>query len=227
MDRLEPCPSCQRHVRVSETSCPFCGMNVQALSALPERAMPAARLGRAALFAFGVTAAAATASTVGCVDEPDPDVDEDGDGADGNPIATKDAGESVKDAGGTDPAPSKDAGGGSALRDAGTVVALYGLAVPGGLQGGGGQPGGAFIPDASVRDKDAGASDASTSDAGRKKDAGPGGDLGGAVALYGLAPAPPGNDLTKDGGIIRRDAGGIVPLYGLAVPAADEQSTEG
>lgn len=219
MDRLEPCPSCQRHVRVSESSCPFCGTDVRALSALPERAMPAARLGRAALFAFGVTAAAATAGVVGCADEPDPDVDEDGDNANGHPLASKDAGEGAKDAGGssTDPAPSKDAGG-VVQRDAGTVVALYGLAVPGGLQGGGGQPGGAFIPDAGERD-------AGASDAGRKKDAGPGGDLGGAVALYGLAPAPPGSDL-KDGGIIRRDAGGIVPLYGLAVPATDEQSTE-
>jgi hypothetical protein len=211
MDRLEPCPTCQRHVRVSETSCPFCGANVEALGALPARALPSTRLGRAALFAFGVTAAATAAGTAGCVEEPDPGLDEDDDGAEGEgsndagTASTSDAGASAGGGGGV-----RDAGGSISL-DAGTVVALYGLAVP----GGGGQPGGAFVPDA------ARPFDPPVRDAGRSKDSGPGGDLGGAVALYGLAPAPDaGRDVARDAGIIRRDAGGIVALYG-AVPAAD------
>ena len=52
--RLVACSSCARHVRVSETACPFCG------SVLPDSLRegappqpPGARLTRAALFAFG------------------------------------------------------------------------------------------------------------------------------------------------------------------------------
>jgi hypothetical protein len=60
---LHPCPSCGRHVRRSESSCPFCSVAL-AFDGVPERGVPAARLGRAATFAFG---AAATASAlVGC-----------------------------------------------------------------------------------------------------------------------------------------------------------------
>jgi hypothetical protein len=212
MDRLEPCPTCQRHVRVNETSCPFCGANVEALGALPARTLPSTRLGRAALFAFGVTAAATAAGTTGCVEEPDPGLDEDDDGA-GEGSNDASAASSVSDAsaGGGAGGSVRDAGGSISL-DAGTVVALYGLAVP----GGGGQPGGGFIPDA------ARPFDPPVRDAGRSKDSGPGGDLGGAVALYGLAPAPDaGRDIARDAGIIRRDAGGIVALYG-AVPAPEE-----
>lgn len=51
-----PCPSCRRHVRDSDASCPFCA------AALPTAAstaptVPARRLGRAALFAFAAMAA--------------------------------------------------------------------------------------------------------------------------------------------------------------------------
>lgn len=205
MDRLEPCPACQRHVRVSETSCPFCDANVEALGALPARAMPSMRLGRAALFAFGVTAASTAA---GCVEEPDQGLDDDEEGAEGEQSAADSGGRaSGNDAGAGS---ARDAGGAISL-DSGTVVALYGLAVP----GGGGQPGGAFLPDARPIDPE-------PRDAGRSKDSGPGADLGGAVALYGLAPAPDaGRDVAKDAGIVRRDAGGIVALYG-AVPAPEE-----
>jgi hypothetical protein len=215
MDRLEPCPHCKRHVRISESSCPFCGRDVSQLSALPERALPSTRLGRAALFAFGAGAAALAGNTVACTDEPDPDIDQNMDeSASGNPSAGNDAGATAGGGGGAgDAGASKDAGGGITQLDAGTVVALYGLAVPGGNLGGG-QPGGAFVPDASKP--------TDPQDAGRAKDAGPGGDLGGAVALYGLAPAPdsgkPASDAGRDAGFIRRDAGGIVPLYGLAIP---------
>ncbi len=64
--RLLPCPSCARHVRVSEASCPFC---TAALPLSHRRAGPAPlpkrRLGRAALAAFG----AAAIATSGCGDD--------------------------------------------------------------------------------------------------------------------------------------------------------------
>ena len=57
MSALCPCPSCSRHVRVVESACPFCGVALVEEAHLP-RAMPTHRLGRAALFAFGIAAAA-------------------------------------------------------------------------------------------------------------------------------------------------------------------------
>ena len=60
MSELPPCPDCQRHVRKTETSCPFCGQAL-ALSDLPAAVLPRSRLGRAATFAFGATLASATA----------------------------------------------------------------------------------------------------------------------------------------------------------------------
>jgi hypothetical protein len=59
-DRLLPCPSCARHVRVSEDACPFCATALPERSAPPLRT-PAVRLGRAALFALGTSAAAIAA----------------------------------------------------------------------------------------------------------------------------------------------------------------------
>ena len=64
MTRLEPCPHCHRHVKVSETACPFCARPVAFASA--PRVTPRARLGRAAMFAFGVAAS----SQAGCDDRP-------------------------------------------------------------------------------------------------------------------------------------------------------------
>jgi hypothetical protein len=64
---LRPCPSCARHVRVSEGGCPFCGESLSdEFRAAPPPRGPGARLGRAALFAFGtgtLTLASACAST--------------------------------------------------------------------------------------------------------------------------------------------------------------------
>lgn len=58
---LIPCPSCHRHVRAGDASCPFCS------TALPESARPvpsaSTRLGRGALFAFAVSVAACGGST--------------------------------------------------------------------------------------------------------------------------------------------------------------------
>jgi hypothetical protein len=56
MSTLTPCPSCSRHVRVSDAACPFCGATV---TVAPPGPAPApglrGRLGRAALFAAGAT----------------------------------------------------------------------------------------------------------------------------------------------------------------------------
>lgn len=63
MSSLVPCPKCTRHVRRSETACPFCGAGVtDAMARAPERAMPTMRLGRSALFVF----AAASVGAAGC-----------------------------------------------------------------------------------------------------------------------------------------------------------------
>ena len=67
MNRLEPCSGCSRHVRVGESTCPFCGQAL-ALESLPPRAVPSKRLGRAATFAFGASVVGATA-LVACEDE--------------------------------------------------------------------------------------------------------------------------------------------------------------
>jgi hypothetical protein len=57
---LAPCTACARHVRRTETRCPFCGAAVAFAS--PARG-PSERLGRAALFAFGTAVAT---SAIGC-----------------------------------------------------------------------------------------------------------------------------------------------------------------
>ncbi|HTA89788.1 MAG TPA: hypothetical protein VK745_09445 [Polyangiaceae bacterium] len=60
MKHLVPCPECSRHVRVSETQCPFCALPLD-LAGTPEPQLPRSRLGRAATFAFGATLVSATA----------------------------------------------------------------------------------------------------------------------------------------------------------------------
>ncbi len=59
MSQLVKCTSCERHVRVSETSCPFCATPLdvaeRAASARAVAAgLPSRRLGRAALLAIGL-----------------------------------------------------------------------------------------------------------------------------------------------------------------------------
>lgn len=67
MSELTPCPECQRHVRKTETRCPFCGEGVS-LAHVPSPVLPRKRLGRAATFAFGASVAGATA-LAGCTIE--------------------------------------------------------------------------------------------------------------------------------------------------------------
>ena len=64
MAQLLPCPSCSRHVRRTESGCPFCG-GALAFAEEPTRAMPTQRLGRAATFAFGAAVATTLSACAG------------------------------------------------------------------------------------------------------------------------------------------------------------------
>src|SRR5262245_20068287 len=62
---LRPCPECQRHVRYSETACPFCKT---ALAKQTPRELPdVSRLSRAARVALGAALA------VACAGDPKPE----------------------------------------------------------------------------------------------------------------------------------------------------------
>lgn len=53
---LVTCTACERHIRRSETQCPFCGVTVAAcVTTAPERPLPTMRLSRAALVAFAAS----------------------------------------------------------------------------------------------------------------------------------------------------------------------------
>lgn len=56
-----PCPGCARHLRTSESLCPFCGQQVSSLVATPGTA---ARITRAATYAFTATMVVAGCSGV-------------------------------------------------------------------------------------------------------------------------------------------------------------------
>ena len=73
--RLLPCPSCARHVRASEDACPFCSAALPApLASQPMPRSPGTRLSRAALFAFGTSAAAIAACGGSTTGSPKDDV---------------------------------------------------------------------------------------------------------------------------------------------------------
>ena len=57
---LAPCPSCHRHVRASDGSCPFCGGGLRVVATVPSAA---SRLARGALFAFASSVAACGGTT--------------------------------------------------------------------------------------------------------------------------------------------------------------------
>ncbi|HLK38388.1 MAG TPA: hypothetical protein VKU41_16610 [Polyangiaceae bacterium] len=59
---LAACPSCSRHVRLSETACPFCKAGLpSAFRERPAPSPPVRRLGRAALYALRMGAVSVTA----------------------------------------------------------------------------------------------------------------------------------------------------------------------
>ena len=65
---LRPCPGCSRHVRVSDTTCPFCGVSLGAsFRAAPLPASPSVRLSRAALVAFGTGTLSLAAACGGAI----------------------------------------------------------------------------------------------------------------------------------------------------------------
>jgi hypothetical protein len=96
MPALEPCPGCQRHVRTDEHNCPFCGMAVaDHMARQKPRAIPRVRLGRAALFAFGVSTA--SAPLLACNGDDDDNGADAGSGGDGDSAGD---GDQSQDAGG-------------------------------------------------------------------------------------------------------------------------------
>jgi hypothetical protein len=68
---LHPCPSCARHVRASEPRCPFCGVGL-VLDPSATAPATAARLGRAAIFAFRTATATAFLAACGPTGAPPP-----------------------------------------------------------------------------------------------------------------------------------------------------------
>ena len=64
MSALVPCPSCARHVRATESSCPFCATVLpDALTATPSTSK---RLSRLAAFTFATAVAVTGAVSAGC-----------------------------------------------------------------------------------------------------------------------------------------------------------------
>jgi hypothetical protein len=194
MSQLEPCPHCQRHVRTSETSCPFCGAEIAAaMSAMQPRQLPRTRLSRAALLAFGLGVAASTLT--GCADETDDGSgrsDDGDDDDDDDDASTRDDGGRVTPVYGA-PVQPRDASADASRSnlDAGRDAASEAGAA-----------------------SDAAASDARAADAASAVDAAADGgadagrrfDAGNVVALYGVPPAPS-----------REDLGNSKPIYGAPV----------
>ncbi len=67
MNELAPCSACNRHGRISEGACPFCGAALSRVAAPP---LPNRRMSRAALVAFGATVATGMVAT-GCGSDDD------------------------------------------------------------------------------------------------------------------------------------------------------------
>lgn len=59
MSPLIPCPACDRHVRSTERTCPFCTTALGAQRSVPTLPLPGAGLGRLALFTFALSASLA------------------------------------------------------------------------------------------------------------------------------------------------------------------------
>jgi hypothetical protein len=67
--KLLVCPSCERHVRVTDAACPFCGLAlpIELRASLALRS-PTKRLGRAALYALGMGTLSLAAACGGTVE---------------------------------------------------------------------------------------------------------------------------------------------------------------
>lgn len=124
MSQLVPCPSCDRHVRLPESSCPFCGgeLNAQALGAkyASRRAPVPTGIKRAALMALSTVAAACGGKT-------------DGTGDDTAPIVATETGDTLPvgtPVYGAPPVTSEVAAVTSDDGPSGTLVAIYGAPVP-------------------------------------------------------------------------------------------------
>lgn len=104
---LSPCPECQRHVRVDSQECPFCARDLTGapLPVVPD--MGAARLSRAAIFAFATSVAACTTAQAPPQSPPPPQA------AVPQPVVT---------------APPPDPA--AAPPEPGTVAAIYGAPAP-------------------------------------------------------------------------------------------------
>lgn len=138
MSPLVPCPSCARHVRSSESACPFC--SAQLPSRLASRAVPSTsrRLDRLAAFTFATTVAVVGCSgttetptveeDIGAVQPmygKPPDYDAGPKDAGKRDSGARDSGRDARPDGAVDAGPA-DAGP-CEVRDDGGVMALYGL----------------------------------------------------------------------------------------------------
>ncbi len=137
---LVPCLSCGRHLRLSETACPFCGAAITDDMSARLIGVPSQRLGRSAVFAF-----AATLAVTGCGSTVTEVGDAGGTATDASTDAkaATDGGGAVED-GGLHPVygapPSQDSGGAMPVygsppqRDAGVdsggSMPIYGAAPP-------------------------------------------------------------------------------------------------
>jgi hypothetical protein len=98
---LIPCQSCARHVRATESACAFCAAALPVSARAVKRAVPKARLGRAATFAFGAAALAVSAAACG---------DDDGDDTTPPVDLGTDGGMVVQDLGRDSATPDEDLG---------------------------------------------------------------------------------------------------------------------
>jgi len=160
MSALTPCPQCQRHVRKTETQCPFCEASIS-LAHVPEPVLPRKRLGRAATFAFGASVIGATA-LVACGD---------GESQPGGVVAVYGAPPGGSSFAGA-PSSGSSSGGSSNGGDAGAGTAVYGAPAAG---SGGDEPGG---------DGGASGGGGAAGEGGAPNDGGFGGGL-----IYGAPPS--------------------------------------
>jgi hypothetical protein len=145
--RFAPCPTCARHVKQSESKCPFCGEKVPRANA-PVARVVVGRLSRSALYAasaagLAITAADCSSSSapygVPAVTVPLSDAavgDASGDAIDAesstliDAAATGDAPEASSDTADGSSSSTSDAAGETGPSEAGSVQPLYGAVAP-------------------------------------------------------------------------------------------------